>query len=249
MPRHRPHNRSLAPQSFVPETRTGGYHRRLPSGLAIAATRPEHAPALEALQGVVFPSLVDEERFKAEHYLTHLQLFPEGQFVVLDGDNVVGATSTIRRHFDFTHPSHTFAEIIQGGWLTSHEPAGDWLYGADLGIDPCYRGRGLAQALYAARQELVWRLGLRGQLTAGMMSGFGERKHEISADEYFRGLKAGTINDPTLSMQLKVGFEIRALLPNHLHDPICDNYSVLIVLDAAKDVTGAVRPSAAPTGG
>jgi hypothetical protein len=27
---------------------------------------------------------------------------------------------------------------------------------------------------------------------------------------------------------------------------VCDNYSVLIVLDASKDVAGAVRPGAAP---
>jgi GNAT superfamily N-acetyltransferase len=233
----------------VPDSRTGDFHRRLPSGLVVASTRPEHASALESLQAVVFPSLAAEERFTAEHYRRHVELCPEGQFVVLDGDRVVGSTSTIRRHFDFAHPSHTFADIIQGGWLTSHEPSGDWLYGADLGISPAYRGRGLAQALYAARQELVWALGLRGQLTAGMMSGYGARKHEMSADDYFRGLVAGTINDPTLSMQLKVGFEIRELLPNHLHDPICDNYSVLIVLDAARDIPGAVRPSAAPTGG
>jgi GNAT superfamily N-acetyltransferase len=233
----------------VPDSRTGGFRRRLPSGLVVASTRPEHASALESLQAIVFPSLVAEERFTAEHYRRHVELFPEGQFVVLDGDRVVGSTSTIRRHFDFTHPSHTFADIIQGGWLTSHEPSGEWLYGADLGISPAYRGRGLAQALYAARQELVWALGLRGQLTAGMMSGYGARKHEMSADDYFRGLVAGTINDPTLSMQLRVGFEIRELLPNHLHDPICDNYSVLIVLDAARDIPGAVRPSAAPTGG
>lgn len=231
----------------MPDTPHGAYHRHLPSGLVITATRPEHAPALEALQLVVFPSLADDERFKAAHYRKHLELFPEGQFVALDGDTVVGATSTIRRDFDFTHPSHTFAEIIQGGWLTSHEPSGSWLYGADLGINPLYRSRGLAQALYAARHELVWALGLRGQVTAGMMSGFGARKHELSADEYFHGLRAGTINDPTLSMQLKVGFEIRALLSEHLHDPVCDNYSVLIVLDSAKDVTGAVRPSTAPT--
>jgi GNAT superfamily N-acetyltransferase len=233
---------------ILPTTRTGGYDRRLPSGLAIAATRPEHAMALETLQRVVFPSLADDQRFKAAHYLKHVEMFPEGQFVVLDGDRVVGASSTIRRHFDFAHPSHTFADIIQGGWLTSHEPSGDWLYGADLGIRPDYRGRGLALALYAARQELVWTLGLRGQLAAGMMSGFGTRKHEMSAVDYFQGLQAGTINDPTLSMQRKVGFEIRELLPNHVHDPICDNYSVLIVLDAARDVPGAVRPAAAPTG-
>ena len=60
----------------------------------------------------------------------------------LDGDRVVGATTTIRLHFDFDHVDHTFADIIQGGWLTSHEPDGDWLYGADIGVDPAYRGRG-----------------------------------------------------------------------------------------------------------
>jgi Acetyltransferase (GNAT) family. len=80
---------------------------------------------------------------------------------------VVAATATIRLHFDFTDRSHTFADIIQGGWLTSHQPDGDWLYGADVGVHPDYRGRGLAQALYAARQELVWTLGSRGRLRRG----------------------------------------------------------------------------------
>jgi hypothetical protein len=34
-------------------------------------------------------------------------------------------------------------------------------------------------------------------------------------------------------------------LKDYLRDPVCDNYSVLIVLDAAKDVAGAVRPAPA----
>src|SRR5262249_58579012 len=97
----------------------------------------------------------------------------DGQFVALDGDRVVGATTTLRLHFDFDRVDHTFADLIQGGWLTSHQPDGDWLYGADVGIHPSYRRRGLATALYAARQETVWRLGLRGQVTAG--GGWGHR--------------------------------------------------------------------------
>jgi len=221
--------------------RQGRYRRVLPSGLVVASTHPDHAEQLEALQRVVFPTLADEERFKAPHYRRHLQLFAEGQFVVLDGTRVVAATSTIRRRFDFDHPDHTFGEIIQGGWLTSHEPEGDWLYGADLGVHPVYRGKGLAVALYAARQELVWALGLRGQITAGMMSGFGAVKDRMTAQQYYEGLKAGRLTDPTISVQRKVGFEIRALLPNHLHDSACDNYSALIVLDAAVEVAGAVR--------
>src|SRR5437868_3536284 len=183
------------------------YYRRLSSGIAVLNTRPEHAPQLEELQRVCFPTLADSERFKAPHYLKHLELFPDGQFVVLDGDAVVGATTTLRLRFDFDHVTHTFADIIQGGWLTSHEPDGPWLYGADVGVDPAYRGRGLATALYAARQELVWRLRLRGQVTAGMIRDYGAVKDRISAQDYYDGVVAGRLEDSTLSMQLGVGFE------------------------------------------
>ena len=217
------------------------YYRRLDNGLVVMHARPEHAEQLEALQLVCFPTLADDERFKTRHYRKHLELFDEGQFVALDGDRVVGATATIRMHFDFDHIDHTFGEVIQGGWLTSHEPAGDWLYGADIGVDPAHRGQGVATALYAARQELVWRRGLKGQVTGGMLRGYGAVKHEMSAEDYYAGVVAGRLKDATLSMQLALGFEPRALLENYLNDPVSDNYCALIVLDAAKDVPGASR--------
>ncbi len=217
------------------------YYRRLPSGLVVLQSRAEHAAQLEELQRICFPTLDDAERFKAPHYLKHIELFPDGQFVVLDRDRVVGATTTLRLHFDFDHVDHTFADIIQGGWLTSHEPDGDWLYGADVGVHPDYRGRGLATALYAARQETVWRLGLKGQVTAGMIPGYGAVKDRIPAQDYYRDVVAGVVRDSTLSMQIGVGFEPRALLANYLNDPVCDNYSVLLVLGAEKDVRGASR--------
>src|SRR5436309_739594 len=122
------------------------YYRRLPDGLPVMQTRIEHAEQLEELQRTCFPTLDDAERFKAAHYRHHVELFEDGQFVVIDGDRVVGATTAIRLDFDFEHVQHTFAEIIQGGWLTSHQPAGSWLYGADLCIAPDYRGRGLGPA-------------------------------------------------------------------------------------------------------
>ena len=80
-----------------------------------------------------------------------------------------------------------------------------------------------------------------------MMSGFGAVKHQMSAESYYDALLTGRIDDPTLSVQRRVGFEFLALLKDYLSDPVCDNYSVLIMLDAAKDVEGAVRP-VAPAG-
>jgi 4-aminobutyrate aminotransferase/(S)-3-amino-2-methylpropionate transaminase len=220
------------------------YYRRLPDGIVIMRTKPEHALALEHLQEVCFPTLADAERFKARHYLRHIELFADGQFVALDGDQVVGATSTIRLDFDFGHVDHTFADIIQGGSLTSHQPGGAWLYGADIGVHPAYRGRGIATALYAARQETVWRLGLRGQVTAGMIPGYSKVKESMTAQQYYEAVVSGRVSDPTLSAQMKVGFEPRALVANYLNDPVCDNYSVLIVLPADKQVAGASRAKA-----
>ena len=213
-----------------------GYHHVLKSGVVIASTRPEHAAPLAALQEVCFPTLAPAQRFVAAHYRKHLELFPEGQFVALDGDRVVGGTSTCRLHFDFNHLGHTFDDVIQGGGLTSHEPDGDWLYGADISVHPDHRGWGLARGLYAARQDAVRRFGLKGQVTAGMMRGYGAVKDRMSAEEYYRRLADGTVNDPTLSAQMKIGFELRGLLPNYVHDPVCGDYAVLIVLDASRDV-------------
>src|SRR5262249_7154530 len=132
----------------------------------------------------------------------------------------------------------------QGGWLTSHQPTGEWLYGADMGVSPGHRGRGFGTALYAARQEVVWRLGLKGQVTAGMIRDYGAVKGQMTAQAYYRSVVDGRMKDSTLSMQLGVGFAPTALLENHLHDPASDNYSVLLVLPASRDVPGASRKHA-----
>jgi GNAT superfamily N-acetyltransferase len=203
-------------------------------GLVLCQTGPEHAERLEELQRIVFPTLADDQRFKAAHYRKHVELFPDGQFCVLDGERVIGMTSTIR--LDLELGDHTFAEIIQGGWLTSHRPEGRWMYGADVGTHPDYRGRGIARALYTARHQAVRRLALDGQFTVGMPSGYGAVSHTMSADEYYREVVAGTRRDPTVSVQMKIGFEPRRLIPGYIDDPVCGGYGVVLVLPADREI-------------
>ena len=212
------------------------YQKVLRSGIVVSSTRAEHAAQLEQLQEICFPTLDPGERFKKEQYLKHIEIFPDGQLVALDGDRVVGMTSTLRLDFDFEHTDHRFADLIEGGWLTSHDPNGNWLYGADIGTHPDHRRRGIARGLYRSRHDTVRRLGLRGQVTVGMLRGYGALMEQMSADEYYGSMVNGERMDPTVSAQMKVGFRPRGLIRDYLNDPACDGYGVLLVLDASRDV-------------
>jgi GNAT superfamily N-acetyltransferase len=212
------------------------YYKELGDGLVVQSMKPEDVLQLEELQKLVFPTLADDELIKAKHYLKHLELFPEGQLVIKKGDRVIGMTTTMRSDFDFDHYHHTFKETIAGGWLTNHNPNGEWLYGLDIGVHPEFRGKGLARILYRARHEVAKSLGLKGQITVGMMNGYGELSGQISGEEYYQQLVRGERTDPTITPQMKVGFQPIALIPDYLNDPGCGNYGVLIKIDIDKEI-------------
>jgi GNAT superfamily N-acetyltransferase len=204
--------------------------------ICISPILPGQEEALAELQRIVFPTLSPAERFSAEHYRHHLTVFPEGQFVLLDEKKPVGATTTMRTTTEEGLQPHSFSQMGGSGWMTNHRPEGEWLYGLDMGIHPDYRGRGLSRLLYRARQELVTRLGLAGQLTVGMMNGYGAVAAQISGAEYYRQWVEGDRTDPTLTPQRKIGFRPVALIPDYLHDPACGNYGVLLRLDHEQKV-------------
>lgn len=193
--------------------------------------QPVHAKRLEALQKKVFPTLSPDELLTEQHYLKHIQVFPEGQFVVLDGDKVIGMSTTMRYHM--TEEDHTFLEISGNLWLTTHEPNGDWLYGLDVGVDPDYRNQGIARAIYQARQDTCRRLGLKGQITVGMPNGYLQYRDQMSIAQYCDKVISGQISDPTVSTQQKLGFQLRRPIFNYLEDPQCGNAGILMVMEVS----------------
>jgi GNAT superfamily N-acetyltransferase len=200
----------------------------------IAPMTRQHARAAAAMQAVIYPTLTPEELFTAEKYDRHLELFPEGQFVALVTDSsgktrVAGSTSTFRTRFDFHHYQHTYLEAIAHGWLTSHNPHGEWLYGADMAVHPDFRGMGLARRMYDMRRELVRQLNLRGEIAGAMLPGYERCRSHLPIEEYVRQVEAGKVFDPTLSVQVRNGFRVHGVLYDHITDPRSDNCAALIV--------------------
>ena len=186
---------------------------------------------LEAVQRACFPTLAEDEIITAAHYAAHIQRFPEGQFAVIEqaSGRVVACSTDFRTTVDFTHFDHRYIDAVGHNWLSHHNPAGDWLYGADIGVLPAYRQRGLATRLYQERRALVRRLGLKGQVAGGLLRGYGPYKAIMSAETYVANVVAGAIFDPTLSVQLKCGFTIHGIMHQYVDDPMCDGKAAFIV--------------------
>lgn len=200
--------------------------------VTVVNSHPKYAAALAELQHVVFPTLDESELFSVEKYLKHMELFPEGQFVALahEGgrETVIGSTSTFRTNFDFAHIQHTYAEAIADGWLTNHDPEGEWLYGADVSVHPSYRGLRVGRRLYEARHRLVRQLNLRGEIAGALMPGYPHHSH-LTVAQYALRVWQGKIHDPTLSVQIRNGFKPKGILYDHISDHRSRNAAALIV--------------------
>jgi GNAT superfamily N-acetyltransferase len=187
---------------------------------------------LEAVQRACFPTLAEAEIITAAHYAAHIARFPEGQLAVIEPATarVVACSTDFRTSaVDLVHFEHRYIEAVDHNWLGHHQPTGAWLYGVDIGVLPAYRQRGLARQLYQARHALVRRLHLQGHVAGGLLRGFAPYKARMSAEDYLAEVIAGRVFDPTLSVQLKMGFQALGVIQHYVDDPACDGKAAFIV--------------------
>ncbi|HEU4740358.1 MAG TPA: GNAT family N-acetyltransferase [Meiothermus sp.] len=198
---------------------------------AVVRSEPWMAEALAEIQEASFPDLAPEEKMRPEHYRSHIEIFPEGQHAVIEVSTgrVAACSTDLRTRIDFGHYQHTYMEAVGHNYLTTHDPKGDWLYGADIGVHPDYRGLGLSTLLYNARHRLVRELGLRGHVAGAMPKGYGAVQEQMPIEVYVQKVVRGELSDPVLSVQLKRGYAVWGIIPDYLEDASCANYGVFIV--------------------
>jgi GNAT superfamily N-acetyltransferase len=198
------------------------------SKIEITNICPEHAPALAQLQRECFPTLGAHELMTEAHFLSHYEIFPEGDFVALSDGRVIGLGSGFFIDFDLDEPHHTFQEIIDGGYYTRHNPEGAFYYGADISVHPDFRGRGIGRMLYDARKDLVRRANKKGIVGGGVLPGYVFYNRMLTVTEYVDCVISGKLSDPTLTFQLHNNFMVLGMIENYIEDSASDNWAALI---------------------
>jgi GNAT superfamily N-acetyltransferase len=167
--------------------------------------------------------------WRPEELESHIRIFPQGQFVVVEPDGtVVGSASSLIVAPNPKYAEHTWIEITANGIFTNHNPNGDSLYGADISTHPKFRHEGIGKMLYDARKELTIRLNLPRMIGGGRLFNYCEYADKMSALEYAQRVIKGELRDPVLSFELDNGFKFIKILPNYLNDIRSLNYASFI---------------------
>src|SRR4051794_12298059 len=97
-----------------------------------------------SLQSSCFPGMIPWTREQLE---SHLDIFPEGQFVAEYDGKVIGSCSSLIINFDEYDDRHTWDDVTENGYIKNHDPSGYNLYGIEVMVHPDFRRMKIGQRL------------------------------------------------------------------------------------------------------
>jgi predicted amidohydrolase/GNAT superfamily N-acetyltransferase len=195
--------------------------------LILRNTRLGDYPEIKAIMDAVYSDLGGA--WTQEQFAAQITRFPDGQIAIEDNGKVIAAAISLIVDYDRFGDQHTYKEITGNGYITSHDPNGDTLYGVDIFVHPDYRDLRLGRRLYDARKSLCEHLNLRRIVAGGRIPGYAKQADRLSPSEYIDLVKRKELRDPILSFQLANDFHVRRLITGYLpEDGDSGAYATLI---------------------
>ncbi|HBA33621.1 MAG TPA: hydrolase [Gammaproteobacteria bacterium] len=200
----------------------GSEHR-----LNLRNLKPDDYPDIKEIMDILYPDMGGawpEKKFNAQ-----LSAFPEGQICIEDHGKVIAAAFSLIVDYEKFGDYHTYDEITGDAYLTTHDPRGDVLYGAEVVVHPDYQGMRLGRRLYDARKELCQNLNLSSIVAGGRIPNYQHHANEMSPQKYIELVKKKKLYDPILTFQLSNDFEVKRVLSDYLpEDAESKGYATLL---------------------
>jgi GNAT superfamily N-acetyltransferase len=200
----------------------------LPANYRIRHVTPSDYEAIVEICQLVYPA---DKPYTLEELEDHRQVFPQGQFVAIDGirDAVAGVHFTLRlRMIDF-HIDDPWDVLTAGGSFLDHQPEGPTLYGADIMVHPGHQHHGIAHALTDQARFLVQEEGLWRMVGGSRLPGYSKHCSTMSVELYVDAVVNEKLFDPVLSIHLKDGWTVVRPIHGYLqHDEDSAGWAVVI---------------------
>jgi predicted amidohydrolase/GNAT superfamily N-acetyltransferase len=165
------------------------------------------------LQLECFPGMKPWAR---EQFASQIKTFPEGQLCIEYDGKIVASSASLIVEYDEHSDWHNWKEIADNGYIRTHEPDGDTMYGIEIMVAPKFRGKRLARRLYEGRKKLAQQRNLARIVIGGRIPGYHKHQAEMRVEEYVERVQAKEFHDPVFTAQLANGFELRRLIPGYL---------------------------------
>lgn len=175
----------------------------------------------------------DEDVFWTKEQIQKLiNVFPEGQTVIVVDHKVVGCALSIIVNYDLVKGQHTYAQVTGNETFNTHDSEGSILYGIEVFVHPDYRGLRLARRMYEYRKELCETLNLKSIMFGGRIPNYHKYADKLRPKEYIDKVKHKEIYDPVLAFQLSNDFHVRRIMTNYLpNDEDSCHYACLLQWD------------------
>lgn len=124
----------------------------------------EDVPAISKLVERVYPGMPP---YPDAMLRGQINAFPEGVWVAELGEDIVGYCATIRLKEDKALSEHTWRTVTGGGYGSTHDATGEYLYGYEVCVDPQMRRYRIGQRFYRERRRLAEFQRLKGIVISG----------------------------------------------------------------------------------
>lgn len=185
-------------------------------------------PSIVKLQSESYPNFPRKDLCDARNYLFQLTAFPDGQYLAEINGEIVGYATSLIIQIDDDSPWYSYAEITGLGTFSTHNSAGDTLYGADIAVSPAWRGKGVANKLYNARKKILTRFNLRRMVAGGRIPGYEEYAGRLNPEEYIKQVQDGKLKDMALTAHLKAGYTVKGVHLDYLEDQESLNFATYL---------------------
>ena len=190
--------------------------------------REEDVDAVVALQPLAFPvPFPPEYHWDAASIRSHLRHFPEGQFVAVAEDEIVGSCGNTIVSEARWQAHGSWSETVGRYDLRDFTGRGTTLYGIDIAVHPRVRRQGVGRAFYETRFEFARARGLARYGTGCRMPDF-RASGVATVEEYAAEVVAGSRTDRTLTPLLRYGLTFVTVVRGYMKDEESNDAGALL---------------------